>query len=191
LAAVDRPLAAPSANRSGHVSPTTAQHVAADLGDRLSMILDAGPTTIGLESAIVAVEDGEPVLLRAGGVPAEAIREVAGVPVRLATAEIDARPNAPGRVASHYATRARLRLDAVAPRDGEAWLGFGPGGPEEDGERRLNLSPRGDLVEAAAQLFAALRALDAAGVETIAVAPIPETGLGLAINDRLRRAAVR
>ncbi len=191
LAAADRPIAAPSANRSGHVSPTTAEHVAADLGDKVSMILDAGPATIGLESSIVGFYDGEPVLLRAGGVTVDAIREAAGVPVRLAAREADTRPNAPGRLASHYAPRARLRLDAEAPRDGEAWLGFGSGGPEEDGVGYINLSPSGDLIEAAARLFAALRTLDASGAEVIAVAPVPETGLGLAINDRLRRAAVR
>lgn len=191
LAAADRPIAAPSANRSGHVSPTTAQHVAADLGDKVSMILDGGPATVGLESSIVGFEDGEPVLLRAGGVPIEAIREAAGVPVRMASDETQTRPNAPGRLASHYAPRARLRLDAGAPRDGEAWLGFGPDGPEENSDRSINLSPRGDLVEAAARLFAALRTLDASGTEMIAVAPVPEMGLGLAINDRLRRAAMR
>ncbi|MEZ5926596.1 MAG: L-threonylcarbamoyladenylate synthase [Hyphomicrobiaceae bacterium] len=191
LAAADRPIAAPSANLSGHVSPTTAEHVAADLGDRVAMILDAGPATVGLESSIVGFEDGEPVLLRAGGVPVEALREVAGVPVRVAAHETDASPNAPGRLASHYAPRARLRLNADLPREGEAWLGFGPAGPEEDGVGRINLSPGSDLVEAAAKLFSALRTLDASGVEAIAVAVVPETGLGLAINDRLRRAAVR
>jgi L-threonylcarbamoyladenylate synthase len=191
LAAADRPLAAPSANRSGHVSPTTAEHVASDLGDRVAMILNGGPTPVGIESSIVTVEAGEPVLLRAGGVPVEAIREVVGLPVRIVSHETAARPNAPGRLASHYATKARLRLNADAPREGEAWLGFGSGGPEADGLRALNLSPRGDLIEAAVRLFAALRTLDRSGVEAIAVAPIPETGLGLAINDRLRRAAVR
>ncbi len=191
LAAADRPIAAPSANRSGHVSPTTAEHVAADLGDKVSMILDAGPATVGLESSIVGFEDGEPVLLRAGGLAIEAIREALGVLVRLASNDTEARPNAPGRLASHYATRARLRLNAEAPREGEAWLGFGPDGREEDGVHFINLSPRGNLVEAAARLFAALRTLDASGAEVIAVAPVPEIGLGLAINDRLRRAAVR
>ena len=191
LAAADRPIAAPSANRSGHVSPTTAEHVAADLGDKVSMILDGGPTTVGLESSIVGFEAGEPVLLRAGGVPVEAIREVLGVPVRIAAHETDPRPNAPGRLASHYAPRARLRLNADGPRAGEAWLGFGPGGPEEDAVRSINLSPRGDLVEAASRLFSALRTLDASAAEAIAVAVVPEAGLGLAINDRLRRATVR
>ncbi len=191
LAAVDRPVAAPSANRSGHVSPTTAEHVAADLGDRVAMILDAGPATVGLESTIVGFDDGEPVLLRAGGVPVEALSEAAGVNVRIASHETDARPNAPGRLASHYAPRAPLRLNATEPRRGEAWLGFGPGGPEEDGVSVINLSPSGNLVEAAARLFAGLRTLDASGADGIAVAPVPETGLGLAINDRLRRAAVR
>ncbi len=191
LAAVDRPVAAPSANRSGHVSPTTAEHVAADLGAHVAMILDAGPATVGLESTIVGFDDGEPVLLRAGGVPVEALSEAAGVKVRIASHELDARPNAPGRLASHYAPKTPLRLNAHAPKRGEAWLGFGPGGPEEDGVSVINLSERGDLVEAAARLFAALRTLDASGAEAIAVAPVPETGLGLAINDRLRRAAVR
>lgn len=191
LAAVDRPIAAPSANRSGHVSPTTAEHVATDLGDRVSMILDAGPTTVGLESTIVGFESGEPLMLRAGGLPVEALSEAAGVTVRVAPHESPDRPVAPGRLASHYAPRTPLRLNASAPRHGEAWLGFGPVGPEDDGTGVINLSPRGDLVEAAARLFAALRTLDASGADGIAVAPVPETGLGLAINDRLRRAAVR
>jgi L-threonylcarbamoyladenylate synthase len=110
LAAVDRPLAAPSANRSGHLSPTTAEHVAADLGDRVAMILDGGPTRVGLESSIVRVVAGEPLLLRAGGVTAEAIGEAAGAPVRFAQGEAGERPDAPGQLASHYAPRARLRL---------------------------------------------------------------------------------
>ncbi len=177
------PVAAPSANPSGRVSPTTAEHVAEGLSGRIAAILDGGPCPVGLESAIVGFRDGRPVLLRPGGLPAEAIEEIAG-PL------LPPGPNvaAPGMLASHYAPGARLRLNADAPREGEGWLGFGPGPAWPAG---LNLSPSGDLAEAAARLFAALRAVDAllAHRGTIAVAPIPQTGLGAAINDRLRRAA--
>ncbi len=182
LAAFGKPIAAPSANRSGHVSATTAQHAAADLGDRVDLVLDAGPCPIGLESTIVAIaDDGAATLLRAGAVARadiEALVGPLGVPQRDAV-------SAPGMLESHYAPRARLRLDAAAPRAGEAYLAFGaPAAPNG-----LTLSASGDLVEAAANLYACLRALDASGANAIAVAPIPAHGLGEAIRDRLARAA--
>jgi L-threonylcarbamoyladenylate synthase len=187
LQAVDRPLAAPSANRSGHISPTQAAHVLADLGDKVAMILDGGPTAHGLESTVVDARGEVPVLLRPGAVTVGTIEAVLGQP--LVRAKIDAeRPNAPGQLASHYAPDARLRLDATDVRDGEALLAFGADVPPARGPV-INLSSAGDLTEAAANLFAALRALDASGAVAIAVMPIPDVGLGEAINDRLRRAA--
>jgi L-threonylcarbamoyladenylate synthase len=182
LVAVGRPLAAPSANRSGHVSATTAAHVAADLGDRVAVILDAGPTSVGLESTIVGLA-GEPTLLRAGGISRGDIERVLGRPLAAA------RPGhveAPGMLASHYAPRAHLRLNAASLEPGEALLAFGP--PIPGAAVTANLSVSRDLREAAANLFAALRELDAKA-EAIAVMPIPDEGLGEAINDRLRRAA--
>lgn len=189
IRAAGRPIAAPSANRSGHVSPTTAAHVQADLGEKVTIILDDGPCMIGVESTVVDVSSSEPALLRAGGVTREALEAVVGatLAVQIVGAE---RPSSPGQLASHYAPRAAVRLEATAPRPGEAFLAFGPAAPEHNGPI-INLSPRGDLIEAAANLFAALRHLDASGATTIAVAPVPDTGLGEAINDRLRRAAVR
>jgi L-threonylcarbamoyladenylate synthase len=176
------PLAAPSANRSGHISPTTAQDVLAELGAEDGLVLDAGPAQVGLESTIVAVLPGEPVrLLRPGGVSREELLTVVDeISVLLAE-----RIEAPGQLASHYAPRAQLRMNALAPETGEVFLGFGP----HHREGSLNLSRSGDLVEAAANLFAMLRTLDASGVAAIAVAPVPEQGLGEAINDRLQRAA--
>lgn len=178
-----RPLVAPSANRSGHVSPTRAEHVETDLGDRIDLILDGGPCEVGLESTILGFEEGDPVLLRPGGIPTGRISDVLGRPVRVHTDSDGI--NAPGQLKSHYAPKARLRLNVTAPEEGEGFLTFGP---EQSGG--VNLSPTGDLVEAAAKLFAVLRALDAR-YERIAVAPIPDSGLGEAINDRLRRAAHR
>jgi L-threonylcarbamoyladenylate synthase len=180
------PLAAPSANPSGRVSPTTAAHVAADLGDRIEMILDGGSSAEGLESTIVAVSGGKAAMLRAGAVPREAIEKVLGRPLTTLDAAAD-RPLAPGMLTSHYAPDARLRLDAETPGTGEAYLAFGPA-PHHDGPL-LNLSETGNPREAAANLFAHLRALDVTAIQIIAVAPIPEDGLGEAINDRLRRAA--
>jgi L-threonylcarbamoyladenylate synthase len=179
------PIAAPSANISGRVSATRAEHVAADLGETVDMILDGGPTQAGLESTIVALTGGEATLLRAGAVAAEDIEAVLGR--RLRRAGEGAGIQAPGMLQSHYAPCARLRLDAATPQAGEAFLAFGPDAPEA--AHLLNLSASGDLREAAANLFAHLRALDAPGIECIAVAPIPQHGLGEAINDRLRRAA--
>jgi len=180
------PLAAPSANRSGAVSPTTAAHVRDGLGGRIDLILDGGACRIGVESTIVIVAGkGAPSLLRPGGVPRSAIEAVTG-PLSAAHTESD-RPSAPGQLASHYAPRAPVRLNAIAPRAGESYLAFGAR-PEVVGCDVINLSERSDLAEAAANLFAALRSLDELG-RPIAVAPVPDTGLGEAINDRLRRAA--
>jgi L-threonylcarbamoyladenylate synthase len=179
------PIAAPSANISGRVSATRPEHVAADFGDKVGLILDGGPCEAGLESTIVALAGQEPSLLRAGAVAAEAVEDVLGRALRRGGA--GERIAAPGMMQSHYAPRARLRLDAEAPRPGEAFLAFGADAPDSD--RALNLSPAGDLREAAANLFAYLRELDAPRVACIAVAPIPRVGLGEAINDRLRRAS--
>ena len=187
-----RPIVAPSANRSGHVSPTTAEHVRADLRGRIDLIVDGGPTSVGLESTIVGCLDGGPVLLRPGGIPREAIEQLLGHTLAPSAAPTDDHaPLAPGQLASHYAPRARLRLDADAVRAGEALLAFGqtlPPGAEAAVATR-NLSPAADLVEAAANLFLHLRTLDSTGATTIAVMPVPPTGLGEAINDRLQRAA--
>jgi len=187
LRAADRPIAAPSANRSGHVSPTTAAHVEADLGASVAIILDGGPAPIGLESTVVDVTGEEPVILRLGGLARDSIAHVLGRPVALAQGE-PGKPVSPGMLARHYAPATRLRLVVREVHDGEALLAFGHAVPKHDGAM-INLSPSGDLVEAAANLFSALRALDAAGATAIAVMPIPHTRLGEAINDRLRRAA--
>ncbi len=189
LAAVGRPLAAPSANPSGRVSPTTAGHVADGLGRRVAMILDGGPSRIGIESTVLAVGGTGATLLRPGGVAIEDIEAVIGRVARLSSASASAPPS-PGLLQSHYAPELPLRLGASAAGPDEALLGFGPEPPRGAALSR-NLSPRGDLHEAAANLFAMLRELDRPELEAIAVAPIPEHGLGLAINDRLRRAAGR
>lgn len=180
-------VAAPSANPSGRVSPTTREHVMEGLGGRIAAVFEGGACPVGVESTILGFGEGGPRLLRPGGVPAEAIAEILGrMPVPAGAGAIEA----PGQLASHYAPAATLRLDAAGPTREEAWLGFGP---VESLQPSLNLSPAGDLAEAAANLFAHLRALDAmaaaAGLSRIAVAPIPEQGIGVAINDRLRRAA--
>jgi L-threonylcarbamoyladenylate synthase len=190
LAALGRPVVAPSANLSGRVSPTTAEHVATDLDGRIDAILDGGPARVGLESTIVACLGGEPRLLRPGGVPRDALEEALGRPLANGP-DSGSAPLAPGGLASHYAPRARVRLDAAAVEPHEAVLLFGPAGPGgiAAAASRLNLSPGADLGEAAANLFGYLRHLDATGAAAIAVAPIPEHGLGEAINDRLRRAA--
>ncbi len=184
-----RPIAAPSANRSGKVSPTTARHVAQSLGPRVALILDGGPCRVGVESTVVDLCGRQAALLRPGGLPQEAIERVIGrisVPVTTTRASAE---RSPGRLASHYAPRARLRLDAKKADRDEAYLGFGPLPPGLEARYVRNLSPKGDLAEAAANLFAALRALDRPQVRVIAVAPIPARGLGAAINDRLGRAA--
>jgi L-threonylcarbamoyladenylate synthase len=195
LAAFGKPVVAPSANRSGHVSPTTAQHVIADLDGRIDMVIDGGPTSVGVESTIVACFGGQAMLLRPGGVARTRIEQVLGAPLADAQPTSsdpsdDDVPLAPGQLASHYAPRARLRLNAERLHAGEVLLAFGPVLPAgADGGVMRNLSPAGDVVEAAANLFSHLRALDTSGAATIAVMPIPEDSLGEAINDRLRRAA--
>ena len=174
------PLAAPSANPSGRVSPTRASHVLAGLDGRIEVVLDGGPCSVGVESTILGLVDG-PQLLRPGGIAAEDIEALLG-PLPMGGSQ--EKPNAPGQLASHYAPAAPVRLDARDVRDGEVRLGFGPG------EAELCLSQSGDLVEAAANLFHLLREADRlAQGRVIAVAPVPEVGLGRAINDRLRRAA--
>jgi L-threonylcarbamoyladenylate synthase len=192
LAAFGKPVVAPSANRSGHVSPTTAAHVLADLRGRIDLIVNGGPTPVGVESTVVACL-GEPTLLRPGGLPRAEIERVLGRPLEHLSPRARAvgDPLAPGMLASHYAPRAHLRLDALSVAPGEALLAYGPSLPPgaERAAIALNLSERGDLVEAAANLFSHLRALDAAGARTIAVMPVPHVGLGEAINDRLARAA--
>jgi L-threonylcarbamoyladenylate synthase len=179
LKAVARPIAAPSANPSGRISPTRAEHVLAGLGGRIAAVLDGGPCAVGVESTIIGFEP-VPTLLRPGGLPAEAIEAALGR--SLAAPAPTSRPNAPGQLASHYAPEAALRLNATDRRPGERLLGFGPMPAD------LNLSPGADMVEAAANLFHMLRALDSTAT-AIAVAPIPHHGLGRAINDRLARAA--
>ncbi len=182
------PLAAPSANRSGRVSPTTAAHVLADLDGRIDWIVAAGPSLHGLESTIVGCLGAGPTLLRPGAITREAIEAALGAPLA-STTPIEATPNAPGRLESHYAPRADLRLDARDAAADEAALDFAGALAPSAAHPRLDLSPSGDLVEAASNLFSHLRALDAADAPVIAVAPIPQRGLGAAINDRLRRAA--
>ena len=187
---VGRPVAAPSANRSGRVSPTDADHVLGDLDGRIDAVLDGGAAQVGVESTIVACLAGAPRLLRPGGVPREAIEALIGEKLE-GGQEGNNSPLAPGMLASHYAPRARVRLNATSVQPGEAALLFGAQAlAGADGVRAaLNLSKNGSLMEAAAHLFSYLRQLDASGAPTIAVSPIPETGLGEAINDRLRRAA--
>ena len=183
ISAVGRPLAAPSANPSGRLSPTTAEQVRRGFGGRVP-VLDGGPCHAGVESTIIQVEGDRLVQLRAGAVAREEIEQKLGVPVTVA--EKDAAVAAPGMLASHYAPNALVRLNAE-PRVGEAYLAFG-NAPEFAGVTR-NLSPSGDMHEAARNLFSMLHELDAVGAGVIAVAPIPGTGLGEAINDRLQRAA--
>ncbi|GAB1718182.1 MAG: translation factor SUA5 [Nitrobacter sp.] len=184
-------VVAPSANLSGHVSPTTAAHVQSDLSGRIDLIVDGGPVEVGVESTIVGCF-ASPTLLRPGGIPRADIERVLGSPLaRPDSGAIDGRPPASGMLASHYAPRAKVRLDATSLSRGEALLAFGPAAlaGSETATAVMNLSERGDLKEAAANLFGYLRALDASGARTIAVMPVPDHGLGEAINDRLRRAA--
>ncbi|MFG3598238.1 L-threonylcarbamoyladenylate synthase [Bradyrhizobium sp. RDI18] len=188
------PVVAPSANISGHVSPTTALHVQSDLAGRIDLIVDGGAVEVGVESTIVGCLDA-PMLLRPGGLPRAEIERVLGRALVQPLADTESesgQPLAPGMLASHYAPRARVRLNAVALEPGEALLAFGLGAISgiDAASSVMNLSERGDLDEAAANLFGHLRALDSKGARTIAVMPIPDEGLGEAINDRLRRAAV-
>jgi L-threonylcarbamoyladenylate synthase len=188
LRAVGRPIAAPSANRSGQVSPTTAEHVLRELSGRIAAVVDCGPCAVGVESTVLDLSGAEPVLLRPGGATIEAIQSVIG-PVRLAQSSDAIR--SPGMLASHYAPRAAVRLDAVDVQRDEALLAFGP--PLPGAGAVFRLSDSRDLTDAAARLFAGLRKLDedaaSLGLRRIAVMPIPEQGIGRAINDRLRRAA--
>jgi len=186
-------VVAPSANLSGHVSPTTAAHVQSDLAGRIDLIVDGGAVEVGVESTIVGCF-AQPMLLRPGGLPREDIERVLGralVQPPLDAESDSAQPLAPGMLASHYAPRTRVRLNADAVEPGEALLAFGPPAPGAGTAAAImNLSAGGDLNEAAANLFGYLRALDARCARTIAVMSIPSHGLGEAINDRLRRAAV-
>lgn len=187
LAAFGKPLAAPSANASGSVTSTTAVHVAQSLGGRVDLILNGGATKHGLESTIVGLTEAQPTLLRPGAIAREEIEAIVG-PLGVAHDHADA-PHSPGRLKRHYATAKPLRLHVRSVAPNEALLAFGP--PFPGGVRTMNLSPTRDLTEAAANLFAMLRALDDSDAEGIAVMPIPSNGLGEAINDRLQRAAVR
>jgi L-threonylcarbamoyladenylate synthase len=191
LSTFGKPVAAPSANRAGHVSPTRAEHVIADLSGRIDAVLDGGPTPLGLESTIVDCTSETPLLLRPGGVPRGDIERALGAKVADAPNADAMAPQSPGRLASHYATRARIRMNASEVRPGEAVLNFGAQklAGIETAVAALDLSPRGDLAEAAAHFFSHLRALDASGAAVIAIAPVPRDGLGEAINDRLARGA--
>ena len=194
LRAFGKPVVAPSANISGHVSPTTAAHVLGDLDGRIDLIVDGGPVSVGVESTIVGCFE-TPLLLRPGGLPREEIEHVLGEKLSRipedTTGTTDTQPLAPGMLASHYAPRTHVRLNAETLEAGEALLAFGP--QRVPGSERaivMNLSEAGDLVEAAANLFGYLRDLDAKSPRAIAVMPIPHEGLGEAINDRLQRAAI-
>ena len=187
LRSVGRPIAAPSANRSGRISPTTADHVLSELGGRIAAVLDGGPCRVGIESTVIDLTGKTPLVLRQGGVAAEEVEALLG-PLA-APAGGDA-PRAPGMLASHYAPNLPLRLDATSVEAGEALLAFGPDSPS-GAKETLYLSKSRDVREAAANLFTMLRAVDRADFTAIAVMPIPEQGLGRAINDRLRRAATR
>lgn len=190
LALAQTPIVAPSANRSGRVSPTEAEHVWSDLSGRIDAVVEGWSTPVGVESTIVSCLGPRPVLLRPGGVTRAEIEEVLGECLADGAGDT-AKPVAPGLLESHYAPRAKVRLNAQSIAPGEAALLFGPDNPAglEDAKAQLNLSFRGDLREAAANLFAMLRRLDLVGAATIAVAPIPAEGLGEAIRDRLQRAA--
>jgi len=188
------PVVAPSANLSGHVSPTTAAHVQSDLAGRIDLIVDGGAVAVGVESTIVGCFE-QPMLLRPGGVPRADIERLLGRALVQPPEDADSdngQPLAPGMLASHYAPRTRVRLNVIHLEPGEALLAFGLGAISgiDAASTVMNLSERGDLAEAAANLFGYLRTLDTKGARTIAVMPIPQDGLGEAINDRLRRAAV-
>lgn len=192
LAATDLPIAAPSANPAGKLSPTTASHVRRGLGDRVDMILDGGTCPVGVESTVLDITGDSPVLLRTGGLPRQDIEEVFGeaLPAGVPSPGADGAIRSPGQLESHYAPGLPLRLDAENVDATEALLAFGPA-PLEGAAVTVNLSPIGDLTEAAANLFSMLHHLDGQRVKGIAVMPIPPIGLGEAIQDRLKRAAVR
>jgi L-threonylcarbamoyladenylate synthase len=183
----DRPIVAPSANPSGGISPTLASHVVSGLGGSVAMVLDGGACSIGIESTVIKCMDGEPVLLRPGGLKKIDVEKILGK-MLLIEAMKAGRPDAPGQLEQHYAPRAKVILDVIWPRFDVGLLAFGPKIPRHPGPV-LNLSDRGDLKEAAANLFRMMHDLDETGVQTIAVMPIPNEGLGEAINDRLMRAA--
>lgn len=192
LQAIDCPIAAPSANASGTISPTRAHHVAASIGNNVDLILDGGACDIGIESTILFCSDNKVRLLRTGAVTENEINQVLGDAIQLdQPVEDEGTPLSPGQLRSHYAPNTRLRINTSHIEAGEALLAFGPDLPKgfEQADPVLNLSKTGDLVEAAANLFDYLHKLDASGAKMIACAKIPETGLGIAINDRLRRAA--
>ena len=189
IRATGRPIAAPSANRSGEVSPTRAEHVAQSLGARAPMILDGGACLVGVESTVLDLSTETPILLRPGGATREAIEDVIGaIALSDAIPSGDVAHKSPGQLQSHYAPSRPVRLEATSVSADEGLLAFGSTAPE-GAMLAMNLSPSGNLGEAAANLFAMMRLLDRPGIGRIAVAPIPHTGLGLAINDRLRRAA--
>jgi L-threonylcarbamoyladenylate synthase len=191
LAAAGVPIAAPSANRSGHVSPTSAAHVFSELDGRIAAVLDAGPCSVGLESTVLDLSGPAPLLLRPGGVPVEDLERLLGPIGRITNASPEAGLRSPGLLLSHYAPTLPVRLQARDVAEDEALLAFGP--PLAGARIVFHLSQTRDLVQAAARLFEGLRRLDEDGVRQgargIAVMPVPETGLGLAINDRLARAA--
>ncbi len=181
------PVAAPSANKSGRISPTTPKHVAEQFGDEVSLILAAGRCAVGVESTVIDLCEPEATLLRAGGITREEIEHVIG---RIRQGHSERAPRSPGMLARHYAPQTRLRMAALDAAPDEGYLAFGPDSfAGRNAGLRLNLSENGNLAEAAANLFAMLHQMDSAGLSGIAVAPVPETGLGLAINDRLRRAS--
>jgi L-threonylcarbamoyladenylate synthase len=189
ISAFGKPLAAPSANTSGRISPTSAQHVAADLGDRIALILDGGAAGVGVESTIIKVEDGAVRLLRPGGLDVGAIEALLGMKVR--RADRAEAIEAPGMLASHYAPHAGVRLNIDRVREGEVFVNFGNQAIDgaDQAVAKFDLSPSGDLREAAANLFAIMKNADAFGAVSIAFAPVPMDNLGEAINDRLMRAA--
>lgn len=183
IEAAGTPIAAPSANRSGEISPSAAEHVLQSLGDKVEIILDGGPCKVGIESTVIDLSGPTPALLRPGGIAREELEAVIG-PIALSDGSEDA-PKSPGMLERHYAPSIPLRLNAKKAGPGEALLAFG----STVSARHANLSRLGDLTEAAANLFAMLRMLDQPGFSGIAVMEIPHTGLGVAINDRLKRAA--
>ena len=185
LKAANLPLAAPSANKSGTVSPTRAEHVKESLGDSIDLILDGGPCEVGVESTVLDLTTDTAAILRPGAITQEQIETVIGA--ISSSSAVTLAPKSPGQMQSHYAPTLPVRLNALTAEVGEAFLGYG-----QTEDVTLNLSSRGDINEAAANLFAMLRSLDEPKqFKAIAVAPIPETGMGIAINDRLRRAATK
>ncbi len=190
LEAVKRPIAAPSANASGKLSPTTPIHVAESLYDKVDLILAGGKSQVGLESTVLNLTSTRPAILRPGGITREQLEKILG-PIDIVSVAENTSLMSPGMLASHYAPNLPLRLNAMQAESDEGFLTFGPDILAKGGAQRLNLSPQGDLSEAAANLFTMLRQLDQSQLRGIAVMPIPNIGLGVAINDRLNRAAVR